>query len=104
MKQTVKTFTHRYHGEGGPVDEQMNSYLEEHPNAKVSQLSYVLGGNFEKVVVVFDIREETDGSGCSPREKNRDKGKTRDHHNMVGNDEASNKLDFGEPRVDRNLS
>lgn len=101
MKQTVKTFTHRYHGEGGPVDEQMNRYLEEHPNAKVSSLGYVLGGNFEKVVVVFNIREDSDGD---KREKNRDKGKTRDHHNMVGRDEASNKLDFGEPRVDRNLS
>lgn len=101
MKQTVKTFTHRYHGEGGPVDEQMNRYLEENPNAKVSSLGYVLGGNFEKVVVVFDILEDSDGD---KREKNRDKGKTRDHHNMVGNDEASNKLDFGEPRVDRNQS
>ena len=104
MKQTVKTFTHRYHGEGGPVDEQMNRYLEEYQNAKVSSLGYVLGGNFEKVVVVFDIREETDGSGGSPHEKNRDKGKTRDHHNMVGHDEASNKLDFGEPRIGRHMS
>lgn len=96
MKQTVKTFTHRYHGEGGPVDEQMNRYLEEHQNAKVSQLGYVLGGNFEKVVVVFDIREESDSD---KREKNRDKGKTKDHHNMVGHDENSNRPNLGEPRV-----
>lgn len=101
MKQTVKTFTHRYHGEGGPVDEQMNSYLEEHPNAKVSSLGYVLGGNFEKVVVVFDIREDSDGD---KREKNRDKGKTKDYHNMVGHDESSNKPVLGEPCVGLNLS
>ena len=101
MKQTVKTFTHRYHGEGGPVDEQMNRYLEEHPNAKVSQLGYVLGGNFEKVVVVFDIREDSDGD---KREKNRDKGKTRDYRNMIGHDEASNKPNLGEPRVGRHMS
>lgn len=101
MKQTVKTFTHRYHGEGGPVDEQMNRYLDEHQNAKVSQLGYVLGGNFEKVVVVFDIREDSDGD---KREKNRDKGKTKDHHNMTGHDENSNKPVFGEPRVGPYLS
>ena len=71
MKQTVKTFTHRYHGEGGPVDEQINRYLEEHQNAKVSQIGYVLGGNFEKVVVVFDIREELDGGTQRNKNKNR---------------------------------
>lgn len=101
MKQTVKTFTHRYHGEGGPVDEQMNRYLEEHPNAKVSSLGYVLGGNFEKVVVVFDIREDTDSD---KREKNRDKGKTKDYNNMIGHDESSNKPVLGEPRIGRHMS
>lgn len=82
MKQTVKTFTHRYHGEGGPVDEQMNRYLEEHQNAKVSQLGYVLGGNFEKVVVVFDILEEkpnteqeSGGSDGNRGHRERERGK-----------------------------
>ena len=79
----------------------MNRYLEEHPNEKVSQLGYVLGGNFEKVVVVFDIREDSDGD---KREKNRDKGKTKDHHNTVGHDESSNKQNLGEPRVGPYLS
>ena len=60
MKQLVKAFTHRYHGEGGPLDTQINEFISSHEGHKIANIGYVIGGNFEKALVTFDVREPND--------------------------------------------
>ena len=37
------------------IDEQINTYLAENQNCKVTAASYAVGSTFEKALVIFDV-------------------------------------------------
>lgn len=59
MAQKAETFFHDFRNlESPPIETLINNYISERPNYKVSSISYIIGGSFEKALVIFDIKEE----------------------------------------------
>ena len=40
------------------IDKQINQYLKENPNKRVSSVAYAVGGMFEKAIVIFDSKPQ----------------------------------------------
>lgn len=62
MKQFVKIFTQGLLRDGTyrtePLDEQLDTYLTEHPEHRVHSFSMIVGNQYREVFVVFDIYED----------------------------------------------
>ena len=58
-----------YHMED--IDEQINSFLKEHPNYSVCTFSTIIGPAYKEAFVVFDVKEErNDHNDRSDKNKN----------------------------------
>lgn len=44
------------------VDAQINQYLSEHPEKKITSASYNVGGTFEKALVIFDAKQQKESN------------------------------------------
>lgn len=42
-----------------PLDEQINTWLKQHPNHSIRSISNIVGTGYKEAYVVFDIRDET---------------------------------------------
>lgn len=61
--QTVKHFVYgldRITGNrnSSPLEQQMNDFLDGHPNYKITSFSTIIGPDYKEAFVVFDIRED----------------------------------------------
>lgn len=41
-----------------PISDQINTYLEQHPNYVARSINTAIGTGYTKAYVIFDIREE----------------------------------------------
>lgn len=63
MAQTVKHFiygTDRVDSvvNATPLEQQLNDFLDGHPNYKITSFSTIIGPDYKEAFVVFDIRED----------------------------------------------
>ena len=61
--QTVKTFIYGRNEKTNefsrvPIDDQINTFLHEHPDHRIISLSTVNAAGYKEAFAVFDIREE----------------------------------------------
>lgn len=49
LNQTVNTT---------PLEQQLNDFLDGHPNYKIASFSTIIGPDYKEAFVVFDVRED----------------------------------------------